>query len=292
MPPTPPPVCPPPDIGFPQSGGILCDLNTFYGTGTPGSVLMLCVRSGTATVFCGTATVNVNGTWQITMPFDLSDGSYTATASQSNAACASTGTTVAFTIECACPPPVILSPVDGSINCGLNLMSGTASPGALVNACIYMDTPQGWDMIYCGSTTADGTGYWQVPFPGLDQNALYTVTANQQTAECTSDFASATYTEDCHKCVILTFLEPFIEGAVCPPVTELSGVGPPNAQVRLDIAGPGGSFSVTTTTDEYHAWSATIPAQSIPGEYTVTGTVLTPPCQQTDSSGFEIIECV
>ncbi len=226
------------------------------------------------------------------MPDSLPNGSYTAVASQSNGVCNSADTAIAFDIDCTCPPPVILSPINGSTDCGLAMMSGTASPGALVNACIYMETPQGQDMIFCGSAIADDMGNWQVPFPGLDENAVYTVTATQQTSECTSGFASVTYTEDCHKCVLLTFLDPFIQGSVCPPVTELTGMGPPNAQVQLDISGPGGSFSVTTSTDEFLGWSAAIPAQTALGDYTVTGTVLTPPCQQTETSGFTIIACV
>ncbi len=284
--------CPPPVIVIPVTGNSYCQTPVFSGTGTPGATIDLCARdAGNVNVFCTTAVVDTSGNWQLNAPAPLAGGTYTVTASQTSVVCTSADTAVTFVIDCACPPPVILSPLNGSTDCGLVLMSGTALPGALVNACIYMETPQGQELIFCGNTAADGMGNWQVPFPGLDENAVYTVTATQQTTECTASSASVTYTEDCHKCVILTFLEPFIQGSVCAPVTQLVGAGPSDAQLRLDISGPGGSLSVTTTIDEFLSWSATIPAQTIPGTYTVTGTVLTPPCQQIETSGFTIIDC-
>ncbi len=285
--------CPMPLILTPITGDSYCQTPIFTGTGTPGATINLCVRNeGNAIVFCNTTLVNGNGNWQLSAPVPLVAGLYTVAVSQTSVICTSAETAATFVIDCTCPPPEILSPLNGSTGCGLQLMSGTALPGALVNACIYMDTPQGQELIFCGSTTADSAGNWLVPFPGLDENAIYTVTATQQTSDCTGGFASVTYTEDCHKCVMLTFFEPFIDGTVCGPVTELVGAGPPNAQLQLDISGPGGSFSITTTIDEFLSWSVTIPPLTIPGDYTVTGTVLTPPCQQTETSGFTIMLCV
>ncbi len=259
--------CAPPIIQFPLDQSVICLQEQFFGVGTPGAGIDLCIRRGADDVFCDTAAVGPDGAWRVSVPVNLPNGAYVVAVAQSGGGCASAEARSAFTVDCACPPPEIHSPHTGGSVCGLTALSGVGTPGAVVSACVR---DGGNEEVFCGAAAVDPDGSWRLAVPVILPNGAYTAAAYQTTAVCVSGENANAFTVDC-ACPPPEIAEPQ-PGLITCDLTDVTGTGAPGAAVSLCIRNSGGSnvFCGSAVVDTNGSWQVPLSGALADGAYTIT----------------------
>ncbi|MCL1840491.1 MAG: Ig-like domain-containing protein, partial [Propionibacteriaceae bacterium] len=263
----------PPVITGPTDGTVTSNTQpTIHGTAEPDSHVV--VKAANATL-CS-ADADDNGNWSCAPTSGLDDGTYTITATATDAVGnqSDASDAVSFTVDTGAPdPPQITWPTNNGRAGSTPPIRGTGEPGAHV-----VVSEQGVDAPLCQADVADDGSWSCTPAAALPDGS-HTITAQQTDAAANeSDVSTAvTFTVDSH------IPDP-------PSIT-----GPSNGQIvatgQPSVTGTGesGSHVVVTTTGGQQvceadvvangSWSCT-PATVLPdGPYTITAT-------QTDDVGI------
>ncbi len=165
-----------PAISVPTAGAALSDATPdISGTGEAGSTVSVFVDGGTTPV-C-TAVVTAGGTWSCTPSTAITDGAHTLTATASDPAGNTSGTSasVAVTVDTSAPSaPVISTPVDNAqLSDSTPAVSGTGEAGATVS--VFVD---GSSTAACTATVASDNS-WSCNVGAALSDGAHTLTASQ-----------------------------------------------------------------------------------------------------------------
>lgn len=222
------------------------------------------------------------------VPAALAEGTYTATASQTDAAGNTTTTAgTTFTIDRTAPVVTLTSPAAGAFTTTTPTLSGSAGAGlgdaSTIALTIYAGTGTGGAVVQTTSATRSGAA-WSKTATALAQGT-YTVTATQaDAAGNTTTTAGTTFTVDTLAPGV-TLTSPAANAFVGTATPTLSGAAGAGASdlttVTLRIyagTGTGGALLQTVpVTRSGAAWSATA-STLVPGTYTATAS-------QADAAG-------
>nr|WP_052170063.1 Ig-like domain-containing protein [Massilia sp. JS1662] len=256
------------------------------GTAESGSTVTLYDTNGTTVLGTTTAT---NGAWSITAS-TLADGSHTLTAkavdAAGNVSNASSGLTITIDTAAAAPGAITLAAAgdSGAVGDGItNVNTPTITGTAEANAAVTLYDTDGTTQL--GTTTADGTGAWQI-VPAVLADGSHTLTARQVDVAGNASAASAGLTVTIDTQAPAAPDAPTLDAAsdsgtagdgittVTRPV--IRGTGAANAVVTLydtDGTTPLG----TATADGAGNWSVTSATLSV-GAHTLTA-------KQADAAG-------
>ncbi|GAB3150600.1 hypothetical protein GCM10027290_38410 [Micromonospora sonneratiae] len=161
-----------PVITSPTPGQVVNDSTpTITGTGEPGNTITVTIDG----VVAGTTTVAPDGTWSFNVPMDLTEGSHTVTATQTDAAgnVSPPSDPVTFTVDTTGPAaPVITNPTNGQqVNDRTPIVTGTGEPGATVSVTVN------GVVVGTGAVGPDGT--WSVTVDRELGCGQQTITATQ-----------------------------------------------------------------------------------------------------------------
>jgi uncharacterized repeat protein (TIGR01451 family) len=184
---------PPPALATPADGSFVgTSRPTVTGTAEPGATISVLFDNNPA----GTTTAAPSGSWSFTPVGALLDGPHTVSATASDAAGNTSGSSATnnFTVDTEIPaPPVITSPTAGQIVSDPRIpISGTAEANAFVEVRV--------DGVLFGIVTADPLGAWSYT-PSVAQslsNAPHTVVARtiDRAGNTSSPSASVTFIVD------------------------------------------------------------------------------------------------
>jgi hypothetical protein len=245
------------------------DTPTLSGTAEAGSTVT--IRDGDNVL--GTTTADSGGHWQFTVPDDkaLADGSHTLTATATDAAGNTSGTSegVAIGVDSAAPEaPTITGPsLTGNDTPAL---SGTAEAGSTV-------TIRDGDNVL-GTTTADAGGHWQFTVPDdkalADGSHTLTATATDAAGNTSGTSEGVAIGVDSAAPEAPTITGPSLTGNDTP---ALSGTAEAGSTVTIR---DGDSVLGTTTADDKGNWQFTVPDDKAlaDGSHTLTATA-------TDAAG-------
>jgi hypothetical protein len=243
---------------------------TLSGTAEAGSTVT--IRDGDNVL--GTTTADADGNWQFTVPDDkaLADGSHTLTATATDAAGNTSGTSegVAIGVDSAAPeaPTILTHPlITGDTT---PTLSGTAEAGSTV-------TIRDGDSVL-GTTTADADGNWQFTVPDdkalADGSHTLTATATDAAGNTSGTSEGVAISVDSIAPEAPTLTEPAVAGSTTP---TLSGTAEAGSTVTIR---DGDSVLGTTTADDKGNWQFTVPDDKAlaDGSHTLTATA-------TDAAG-------
>ncbi|WP_233582611.1 Ig-like domain-containing protein [Corallococcus sp. CA053C] len=245
-------------ISTPANGSTVgTDTVTLTGTST-GATSVTLTYNGTN---YGPIPVDGAGNWNYTLPFSLTDGSYTVTAVSTDAAGnTSTPATTTFTVDLTAPTVDITTPVNGStINTPTVAVTGTATGATSVTL-----TFEGTDY---GPLAVDASGHWTSTLPGPLADGTYTVTAvSTDAAGNTSSPASTTFTVD-QTAPTVAITTPANGSTVGTPTVTATGTTTGATSVTVTFQGTNyGPIAV----DASGNWSQALPGPLAAGTYTVT----------------------
>jgi gliding motility-associated-like protein len=225
---------------------------TVAGTAEANSTVSVVINGVTYTT-----TANGSGVWSVDVPIALADGTYTVSATATDAAGNSspvgTGTLVVDTTAPAAP--VVTSQVTSDTT---PTVSGTAEAGSTVAVTINGVTY---------TTTADTNGNWSVTVPNGDALAdgTYTVSATAtDAAGNTSPVGTGTLVVD-----TTAPAAPVVTSQTTNDTTPtVAGTAEANSTVSVVING----ITYTTTANGSGVWSVDVPTALADGTYTVSAT--------------------
>ncbi|HML46634.1 MAG TPA: hypothetical protein PKE04_07785 [Clostridia bacterium] len=154
----------------PRNNSSLSELTRIAGIGLPGATIEVEVDN----LGVLTTTVAPNGTWSFIVNYRLPNGFHSIKVVHRSGLCVETRFISIRIIDApALPPPVILSPAEGStINSPQLFVTGTAIPGYIVTVCLTNGA--------CVATTADANGNFAIQYPYSLSNGQYRINAFQQ----------------------------------------------------------------------------------------------------------------
>ncbi|SFS65119.1 Ig-like domain-containing protein [Saccharopolyspora flava] len=163
----------PPSITGPADGTVTNDNTpTISGRAEPGSSVVITDSAG---VVVGTTQVDANGNWSFTPEAPLDDGSYTFTATATDAAgnVSAESEPVTILVDTVAPPtPVITSPADGStVETSRPVIEGEGEPGATVEVTV--------DGQLVGTAEVGEDGRWRLELTDPLGNGRHTVSVVQ-----------------------------------------------------------------------------------------------------------------
>ena len=236
---------------------------TISGTGQAGDTVT--VYDGTTVI--GTATVDSNGNWSMTVGTALIDGKHVITATQADAAGNVSGASKAVNITIEPAAPVITSPTDGtSTNNNKPTISGTGQAGDTVT--VYDGTT------VIGTATVDSNGNWSMTVGTALIDGKHVITATQ--ADAAGNVSGAS------KAVNIT-----IEPAAPVITSPTDGTSTSNNKPTISGTGQAGDTVTvydgttaigTATVGSNGSWSMTVTTALADGKNVITAT-------QTDSGG-------
>ncbi|WP_255442010.1 Ig-like domain-containing protein [Corallococcus sp. Z5C101001] len=253
-------------ISSPANGSVV-GTNTVTVTGTSsGATSVTLTYNGTN---YGPIPVDASGNWTYALPVTLAEGTYTVTATATDAAGnISTPATTTFDVDLTVPTVAISTPANGtSVNTSTVTVTGTTTNATSVTLT--------FDGASYGPIAVDGSGHWSYALPGPLAEGSYTVTAvSMNGAGTNSATASSTFTVD-----------------LTPPTVAITTPGDGSTIGTDTVTITGTSTGATSVTVTYNGttygpipvdgsgnWSYTLPVSLTDGTYTVTATA-------TDAAG-------
>ncbi|PWK34954.1 Ig-like domain-containing protein [Cupriavidus plantarum] len=263
-----------PIVGPVPSGGVTNDTTpTLTGTAEAGST----VRLYNGTTLVGTAVANGLGAWSITPSPALIDGSYSLTATATDAAGNVSGQSAAFNVIIDTTPPAVptINPSNGAIGA---VLTGTAAAGSTVN--IDLNGDGAADVTV--TATAGGTWSYTLAAP-IANGTVVNVTATDA-AGSTSTPASVTIDGVAPAIPVIVSVTDnagpvlgavLAGGSTNDTTPTLTGTAEPNSTINVFN---GITLLGTVTADVNGNWTFTPGTALADGTYTLTVTA-------TDASG-------
>ena len=239
--------------------------------------------SGTGGTLLQTLTPTRAGTAWSTTASALSAGTYTAAATQTDAAGnTSTQVTSTFTIDTTAPSPTVTAPT-GYATTSAPTIAGTAGAATGDSSTVKVEVLSGASVVWSNNAVAVSSGAWSVSASGLSDGAYTARVTQTDWAGNASTSSSVAFTVDTTtpaptittpSTTYVTSATPSLAGAAGNAAGDAATV-----TVKLYSGGvaSGSPIQTLTPTRAAAAWSAT-PASLSDGTYTVTVT-------QTDAAG-------
>ncbi|MFB1481346.1 Ig-like domain-containing protein [Corallococcus sp. RDP092CA] len=206
----------------------------------------------------GPISVDPSGNWSFPLPGPLADGTYTVTATATDAAGnESTPDSISFTVDQTAPTVAITTPANGS-TVGANVtVTGTTTGATSVTVSF-----QGTDY---GPIAVDASGNWSQALPGPLANGDYTVTAVAvDAAGNASTPATSTFTVSTAAPTV-SITTPANGSTVTNPTVTVTGTAANATSVTVTFEGT--SYPATLNGGN---WTVALPGPLADGTYTVT----------------------
>lgn len=260
----------PPLVTSPTAGAVIGTARpTITGTGTSGDVITVIVDGVTV----GTTTVNGVGTWTLTLPSGLSDGSHSVSATARDAAgnLSAASTPVAFTVDTSAPlPPLVTSPVAGTtLSSGSPTFTGTAE----ANSSVAVEV----DGVVVGTVTATAAGTWSLLAPSPLADGSHSVRARSTDAvgNVSAPGPAVSFSVDTSAPAVPVLTTPVSGAALANNRPLVQGTADPGAIVTIRIDGV---IVGTTVAQPSGAFTFSVPSALTEGSHQVT-------VQSTDAVG-------
>ncbi|MFT0137683.1 Ig-like domain-containing protein [Alcanivoracaceae bacterium MT1] len=264
------------------SGGSTNDTTpTLAGTAEAGSTVEV-FQDG---VSLGTVAADADGNWSFTPSTELGEGSYSFTATATDAADNTSDPSTAFevTVDTTAPEAPVVNPSDGTE------LSGTAEPGSTVGVDVDGDGTPDY------TVEADADGNWSVtPDAPLADGAEITVTASDEAGN-TSDPVTAIVDAVAPEAPVITQAEDDVAPGTDPVLTggstndttpTLTGTAEAGSTVAIF---QDGTEIGTATADGSGNWSFTPATELAEGDYSFTATATDAAGNTSDpSTAFEV----
>jgi hypothetical protein len=200
-----------------------------------------------------TQTVTADGMGAYSATFqNLANGSYTATASASDAAGNSSDAMVSFAVDSAQPTLAVNTPADGMVsNTGALIVSGTSDANATVTVVVR---DAGGNVVFSGPAMVnmDGTFSLTIDPALMDGAYTVTVTATGPNGLSTSEARDVVVDQTAPVTVIS---QPGVGAVVGSATPTIRGTSEPNSKVTIAIDG---QVVGTVTADANGMWSFTV----------------------------------
>ncbi|SDT12986.1 Ig-like domain-containing protein [Microlunatus soli] len=272
----------PPGIESPADGSSTNDSTpAITGIGEPGATVT--VTSGDTVL--GTATVDGDGNWSLT-PDALADGTYTITATQTDAAqnASEASDPVTFTVDTAAPAaPAVTSPVDGAATDDATpVITGTGEPGATVTVIIDGDD--------VGTAVVGEDGSWSVELTDPLADGDHTASATQTDPAGNTSPASEPvgFTVDTAAPDAPVITGPADGAKLATSTPTITGTGEPGATIT--VTDEDGDQIGTAVVGADGTWSL-VSTELLDGPHVITATATDPAGNVSDESepvGFTI----
>ncbi|TMP41206.1 Ig-like domain-containing protein, partial [Pseudoalteromonas sp. S1650] len=213
-----------------------------------------------------TTTVDTDGTWQLVVPVDIVDGSYTITASITDDANNTQTATASITVDTV--TPVVLLDTLGIGNSSLPVISGTSteSPGTQVSVTITDSNSDTQTL----TATVLGDGTWQVT-PAALPDGNYTVTASitDVAGNIGSDTESGSIDTLAPSLTINSL------GTTNDSTPTISGTSnePAGSIVSLNVSNGGNTYSLSATVQIDGTWLVDVVTPLDDGSVTITASI-------------------
>ncbi|MFY0575795.1 Ig-like domain-containing protein [Cystobacter fuscus] len=175
-------------------------------------------------------TVPASGIWTVTLNSPLTNGTYTATATATDAAGNTATDTSTFRVDTTAPAVSIDAPANGGnpLNTPVTTVSGTAEPGSKltveVGGTTYTDVP------------VENDGSWKVTLNSPLTNGTYTATATATDAVGNTATDTSTFTVDTTPPAV-AITAPTNGRTSSQEVTEVTGTAEPGSKVTVVVEG-------------------------------------------------------
>ena len=259
------PAIAPVELTAPAIGAVVTDTKrpVFSGTAHPGATVTVTGSSGRVVA---TTTAKADGSWSVPSSFDLGNGSYFGTVSQS-----ADGSTVRyeFSVNVAPEPKEVVTPVTltapelgSKLQAGNPVFSGKGQPGATVVVRGAFGTTLG-----SAKVTAQGT--WSVRSSIWLDAGSYTGTA-AQTVNGTTTTAGFRFSIEKPEVQVtpVTLASPVIGAELAPGNPVFSGTGHPGGTIT--VLGQFGTVLGTGTVTSQGTWSVRSAVSLVAGSYAGT----------------------
>jgi large repetitive protein len=218
-----------------------------------------------------TTTVLLGGTWTITWPDTLSQGSHAVNATVTiGSAVSPVSNTNNFTIDTVAPAaPVVTAPANGSSTTNTKPpISGTAEAGSTVK--VYVDG------ILIGTTTADGSGNWSyTPSTDLTYGAH---AVNATATDAAGNVSPSSNTNNFN----VVYPPPVVSSPINSGATSIGGTSTAAVGTTITVY-KGGVSMGTTTVQAGGVWTLTGVSGLVGGE-SITATAGTGPAESAVSN--------
>lgn len=223
-----------PVVTAPADGSTTDDATpAISGTAEPGATVTVEV-DGTVV---GTTTADGTGAWTVTptVPLGLGEHEVVATATDAAGNESAPSAPVSFTVVAgAVPPPVIVSPADGSVTSDRTPeITGTGVPGAVVTLV--------WDGQVYGTTAVVGPdGTWRIPVTASQADGWHTLQAfqtNPLTGQGSVLSAVSDLLVDATAPSAPTIVSPADGSSTTDRTPQVRGTGEPGATVTVSVDG-------------------------------------------------------
>ena len=246
------------DTGSSPTDGVTTN-DSLFGTAEAGGTIT--VSSGSTVL--GTTTAGADGSWSY-MPAGLADGSYTLTASETDAADNTGAAAVSLTLDTAAPVVSAAlasdtSSSDSDVTTSIDALSGTAEAGSTIAV------SNGSTAL--GSTTVRLNGHWSFAPAGLADGG-YTLTASETDAAGNTGSAQTSFILD-RAAPEAPTLE---QVATTTPTAQPVLIGTAEAGSMLSLFDGNTVLGITTATT-LGSYSFTVPAALATGSHTLTATM-------------------
>ena len=239
--------------------------------------------SGTGGTLLQTLTPTRSGTTWSTTASALSAGTYTAAATQTDAAGnTSTQVTSIFTVDTAAPSPTVTSPT-GYVATSGPTIAGTAGTATGDSSTVKVEVLSGAGVVWSNNAVAVSSGAWTVSASGLSDGAYTARVTQSDWAGNASTSSSVSFTVDTTTPAptVTTPSTTYVNSATASLAGAAGNAAGDSTTVTVKVysggAASGSPIQTLTPTRSAATWSTT-PASLSDGTYTVTAT-------QTDAAG-------
>ena len=213
-----------------------------------------------------TTTVASDGTWQFIVPVDITDGSYTITATITDDANNTQTATASITVDTVAP--VVAIDTLGLGNSSTPVISGTSTEATGTQVSVTVTDSN--NDIQTLTATVQSDGSWQVT-PSTMPDGNYSVTAT------ITDVAGNVGT-DTETGSIDTLTPELVLGGLgtindSTPTISGSTNEPAGSTVNISVVNDGNTYSFTATVQADGSWSADVPTALADGLLTITATI-------------------
>ncbi|MFL5347471.1 MAG: adventurous gliding motility protein AgmC [Hyalangium sp.] len=259
-----------PVVLTPANGSHTNDTTPAYsGTAEAGTTVKVYVDN----VAVGTTTADASGDWTFTQPTPLAEGAHSVSATGTDAAGNTSGSsnTNTFNVDVTAPSaPVVSTPANGShTNDTTPAYSGTAEAGSTVTVIV--------DGVTVGTSTADSSGNWSFTptTPLADGSHTVSATATDAAGNTSPSSATNTFTVDTSLPSAPVVLTPADGSRTNDTTPAYTGTAEAGSTVTVIVDG---SAVGTTTAAANGSWSLTPATPLTEGSHTVSATA-------TDAAG-------
>ena len=216
------------------------------GVGEPGATIAVSVGGQSITT-----TVAPDGTWSVTVPTALADGTSTVTVTATDLAGFTATATQQLTVDAT--TSVTVTP-PGTTDNPTPTISGTGELAATISLVVDGQTLTG---------LVDGTGSWSIAVPTALADGSYTVSVTATDLAGNTDTDAQPLVVDSRTTVAVTSAT-----LTTDSTPTLTGTGEPGADITVEVGGR----TMTTTVAPDGTWSVTVPLALADGPYAVSVT--------------------